>query len=201
MSTVSTSHSTYHHGSLREALIEAGLGVLEGSEDHDVSLRELAREVGVSPAAVYRHFPNKDAMLAALGQEGLAMLGRAQREAYEAAGGGGRGFAETGRAYVRFALAHPALFRLVFAHGDPASLQSDGPDPASQLLLETTVALTGADGPAAERLALQAWAIAHGVAMLMLDKRLPADEALIDRLIDTRSLFPLAQGSSSDESP
>lgn len=162
---------------------------LEGKEASDLSLRELAREVGVTPAAVYRHFPNKDALLAALGQEGLAMLGRTQRAAYKAAGGGGKGFAETGRAYVRFALAHPALFRLVFAHCDPASFKSGEPDPAGELLHESTVALTG-NGPAAERLALQAWAIAHGVAMLMLDKRIPAEDALIDRLIDVGSLFP-----------
>lgn len=194
MSTVSTSNSSYHHGALREALIEAGLRALERSEVHDISLRELAREIGVSPAAVYRHFPNKDALLAALGQEGLAMLGRAQRKAYEAAGGGGKGFAETGRAYVRFALAHPSLFRLVFAHCDPAAFKSGDSDPASELLRQSTVALTGSNGPAAERLALQAWAIAHGVAMLMLDKRLPAEAALIDRLIDTGSLFPLAKG-------
>ena len=193
MSTVSTLESPYHHGSLRKALIDAGLRALEGSEEHDLSLRELAREIGVSPAAVYRHFPGKDALLAALGHEGLVMLGTAQRAAYEAAGGGARGFTETGRAYVRFALAHPALFRLVFAHGDPKPGQSDKSDPASRLLHEATVELTGSDGPAAERLALQAWAIGHGIAMLMLDKRLPADDALIERLIDTGSLFPLAQ--------
>jgi AcrR family transcriptional regulator len=198
MSTVSTSESSYHHGALREALIEAGLRAIE-RRGQDLSLRELAREIGVSPAAVYRHFPNKDALLAALGGEGLRLLGEAQQAAYDEAGGGGAGFAATGRAYVRFALAHPALFRLVFAHGDPASIRSGGPDPAGELLHESTVALAG-EGPAAERLALQAWAIAHGVAMLMLDKRIPADEALIERLIDTRSLFQL-QGSSSEESP
>lgn len=201
MSTVSTSESSYHHGSLREALIAAGLRALEGSEDHDVSLRELAREVGVSPTAVYRHFPSKDALLAALGREGLEMLGTAQRAAYDAAGGGERGFVETGRAYVRFALAHPALFRLVFAHGEPTHLPTDKTDPASKLLRESTVALTGSEGPAAERLALQAWAIGHGIAMLMLDKRLPADDALIERLIDIGSLFALPQGSRSEESP
>lgn len=193
MSTVSTSESSYHHGSLREALIAAGLRALEGNDDHDVSLRELAREVGVSPTAVYRHFPNKDALLGALAREGLEMLGKAQRAAHDAAGGGARGFTATGRAYVRFALAHPALFRLVFAYGDPAHLPSDKTDPASRLLRDSTAELTGSDGPAAERLALQAWAIGHGIAMLMLDKRLPADEALIDRLIDTGSLFPLAE--------
>ena len=201
MSTVSTSNATYRHGSLREALMRAGMRALEGSAAHDVSLRELAREVGVSPAAVYRHFPNKDALLAALALEGLAMLGKAQRAAYDAAGGGARGFTETGRAYVRFALAHPALFRLVFAHGDPAHLPAEKNDPASQLLHDATVELTGSDGPHAHRLALQAWAIGHGIAMLMLDKRLPAEDALIERLIDTASLFPLRHGSSSDESP
>ena len=173
---------------------------LEGSESHDVSLRELAREVGVSPTAVYRHFPNKGALLAALGEAGLAMLGEAQRTAYEAAGGGSEGFAETGRAYVRFALAHPALFRLVFAHGDMAAIPSGKNDPAWNLLRRSTVELAG-DGPAAERLALQAWSIAHGLAMLMLDGRLPADDALIERLIDTGSMFPPRQGSSSEESP
>ncbi len=164
---------------------------LEGSSGLDLSLRVLARTVGVTPTAVYRHFPNKDALLAALAQEGLAMLGHAQREAYDAAGGGMDGFVETGRAYVRFALAHPALFRLVFAHGDPAHLPTDKADPASRLLHDATAELTDFDSAAAERLALQAWALGHGIAMLMLDKRLPADDGLIQRLIDSTALVPL----------
>ena len=201
MSTVSTSESAYHHGALREALIAAGLAALEGSGSYDLSLRELARDVGVSPAAVYRHFPNKDALLAALGREGLERLGAAQRVAYEAAGGGSAGFIETGRAYVRFALAHPALFRLTFAHCDPDYLPADKTDPASRLLRDATVELTGGEGSAAERLALQSWAIAHGIAMLMLDRRLPPDDALIERLIGPESLLVLPHGSSSEESP
>lgn len=166
------------------------MSVLEGSAGVELSLRELARTVGVSPTAVYRHFPNKDALLTELSREGLRILGASQRTAYDAVGGGAAGFAETGRAYVRFALAHPALFRLIFAHGDPSDFAGSEPDPARDILEEATASLTGG-GPAAERLATQAWAIAHGVAMLMLDKRLPADDALIDRLLDTRSLFPL----------
>ena len=83
---MSTSESTYHHGSLRDALIAAGMTALEGSSGLDLSLRELARTVGVSPTAVYRHFPNKDALLAALAREGLEMLGAAQRKGYDAAG-------------------------------------------------------------------------------------------------------------------
>jgi AcrR family transcriptional regulator len=195
---VSTSQIAYHHGSLHDALIAAGLSALEGASGLDLSLRELARNVGVSPAAVYRHFPNKQALLAVLSREGLAMLGAAQRAAYEGAGGGHRGFIETGRAYVRFALAHPALFRLVFAHGEPTG---DKSDPASRLLHDSTVELTGSDGPDAQRLALQAWSLGHGIAMLMLDKRLPPDDALIERLIDTDSFLAIAHGNSSDESP
>jgi AcrR family transcriptional regulator len=191
---VSTSESTYHHGSLRDALIAAGMTALEGSSGLDLSLRELARTVGVSPTAVYRHFPNKDALLAALAREGLEMLGAAQRKGYDAAGGGTAGFVETGRAYVRFALAHPALFRLVFAHGEPVP---DKSDPASELLHDATVELTGSDGPEAQRLALQAWSLGHGIAMLMLDKRIPADDALIDRLICSGSFLELGNGAQA----
>lgn len=190
---MSTSPSPYHHGALREALIEAGLRALEANHAEDaggtVSLRELAREVGVSAAAVYRHFPNKGALLAALGEAGLARLGAAQAEAMAATEDERAGFAATGRAYVRFALANPALFRLVFTHGETGADRAGKSDPASDLLKRCTAALAG-DGPAAERLALQAWSIVHGLAMLMLDGRLPADDALIDRVIDPGTLFP-----------
>ena len=188
MVTVSTSPEAYHHGALRDALIGAGLAALEGPEGAEVSLRELARQVGVSPTAVYRHFPNKQALLAALAQRGLEMLGEAQKAASDASGGS---FAEVGRAYVRFALAHPALFRLVFTHAHGGNGVPDASTLAGRLLREKTAALTGGPGPEAERLALQAWAIAHGVAMLMLDRQLPADPALIDRLLDSSTLFPV----------
>ena len=191
MVTVSTSSESYHHGDLREALIAAGLQALEGPKGQDISLRGLARSVGVSPTAVYRHFPDKRALVDALAMEGLQRLGAAQAEASEKAGGGAAGFAESGRAYVRFALAHPALFRLMFTQGDPVP-HDTGADPAGQLLVQMTRELTG-DPDRAERLALQAWSIAHGIAMLMLDGRIPADDALIERLLDTGSLFPIRE--------
>ena len=190
MLTVSTSKTearSYHHGDLRVALIEAGLATLEGSDAEAISLRELARTVGVSPTAVYRHFPDKKALLAALADAGVAWLGEAQRLASEAAGGGAAGFAATGRAYVRFALAHPALFRLSFTHGGCVAAPTQSSDAASQMLRGYAEQFGGAD---AERLTLQAWAVAHGLAMLMLDGRLPPDDALIDRVLDTKTLFP-----------
>lgn len=179
-------------------MIEAGLAALAGSDAEHLSLRELARTVGVSPTAVYRHFPDKKALLAALADAGVAWLGEAQRLASDAAGGGAAGFAATGRAYVRFALAHPALFRLAFAHGGYAAAPTQSSDAASQMLRGYAELFGGAD---AERLTLQAWAVAHGLAMLMLDGRLPPDDALIDRVLDTKTLFPAQSGKSSDASP
>ena len=190
MVTVSTSISSeraYHHGDLRSALIEAGVKALEGSDAEAISLRELARSVGVSATAVYRHFPDKKALLAALADAGVARLGEAQRLASEAAGGGAAGFAATGRAYVRFALAHPALFRLAFTHGGYAAAPTESSDEASRILRGYAEQFGGDD---AERLALQAWAVAHGLAMLMLDGRLQPDDSVIDRVLDTKTLFP-----------
>jgi len=198
MVTVSTS-KTYHHGDLRAALLEAGLAHLESGGEADISLRQLAREAGVSATAVYRHFPDKKALLAALADTGIARLGEAQRIASEAAGGGAAGFAATGRAYVRFALANPALFRLTFTHGDHAGTPINSIDAPSRMLRGYSEQFGGGD---AERLTLQAWAVAHGLAMLMLDGRLPPDDAVIDRVLDTKTLFPAQRsGSSSDESP
>ena len=188
MLTVSTSNEAYHHGNLRDALLAAGLEALEGPDGKAPSLRELARSVGVSATAVYRHFPDKQALDNALALEGLRLLGRDQLYAAERVGGGSAGFAETGRTYVRFALAHPALFRLMFTQGHPIE-DSDARDPARELLTANTRALAS-DPERAERLALQAWSIAHGIAMLMLDGRIPADDQLIVDLLDTGSLFP-----------
>lgn len=195
---MSTSNDSYHHGSLREALIKAGMDVLVGPDGEQPSLRALARDIGVSPTAVYRHFPNKDALNNALGLEGLKLLGAQQRAAAERVGGGETGFAETGRAYVRFALGNPALFRLMYLQGKPVDRGADI-DPARKLLTVNTRALSASEREA-ERMALQAWSLAHGIAMLMLHGRIPAEDDLIDYLLDMESLFP-HQGSSSEKSP
>ena len=103
----------YHHGNLREALLEAA----ERSLGHgELSLRELARDVGVSHAAPRRHFPDKQALLDALAEDGFDRLGRELDEAMTSAGGSLReqlgAFART---YVRFATEHSALLDLMFA--------------------------------------------------------------------------------------
>lgn len=194
MITVSTSHILakdnargYHHGDLRQALVAAGLAALETTDIADISLRGLARETEVSATAVYRHFPDKRALLAALAGEGLAQLGHFQQRAAQQAGG--NAFAATGRAYVRFALAHPALFRLVFTHGVSAGVEGPESGLAAEMLKRSAAVQAGGDRVATQRIAVQAWALVHGLAMLMLDGQLPADEALIDRVIDGNTLF------------
>jgi AcrR family transcriptional regulator len=193
MITVSTSKvavRTYHHGDLRAALVEAGLKALETTEFADLSLRQLAREVGVSATAVYRHFPDKQALMQALANAGIEQLGRFQQQAAADSAGNADAFAATGRAYVRWALANPALFRLTFSQCDRAGQTLFGDNLAARLLRQKAAGATGGDPEAEQRLMIQAWAVVHGLAMLMLDQQLPADDALIDRVIDSATLFP-----------
>lgn len=180
--------SSYHHGDLRAALIAHGLKLLAERNADDLSLREVARGVGVSPTAVYRHFPDKVALMAALAAQGLKQLGREQHAAFEAAGGGGGGFSATGAAYVRFAISNPALFRLIFAGTHPSV---DEPDDASRFLHQNAVALAP-PGVDAKVFALQAWSIAHGLALLMLDGQVPIDDTIIDRVVDAHWMAPRA---------
>ena len=77
----------YHHGDLRSALIEAGMHALSTHSADALSLRALAREVGVSATAVYRHFPDRDALLVALALTGFDQLAAAQQAASRAASG------------------------------------------------------------------------------------------------------------------
>ena len=186
MVTVSTSKS-YHHGDLRAALVDAGLKALESGDIGDLSLRQLAREVGVSPTAVYRHFPDKNALLEALAQAGIEQMAAWQSKA-AAATGHGDSFAATGRAYVRWALANPALFKLAFGQCNEIGPTIFGENAAARMLRDYAIEFTG-DEAAAQRLMIQAWAVVHGLAMLMLDGQLPRDDALIDQVIDAGTLF------------
>lgn len=189
MVTVSTSKS-YHHGDLRAALLEAGLKSLGSAAVEDLSLRQIARDAGVSATAVYRHFPDKRALLSAMADTGIERLAQEQQRAAEAADEADA-FAATGRAYVRFALAHPALFRLIFAYTCPPGETVFGNSMAARMLQDFSARYTASEEEA-RRLVIQAWAVVHGLAMLMLDGQLPADAALIDRVIDPQRLFNLS---------
>ncbi|MFN3749139.1 MAG: TetR/AcrR family transcriptional regulator [Sphingorhabdus sp.] len=182
----------YHHGDLRSALVQAGLEMLKTRSADEVSLREIARMVGVSATAVYRHFPDKAALLGALCDEGGRELARLQVEAMRKSGGGRPGFDAVGRAYVRFALDNPTLFRMMMTTKpavDFLDIQPDRDNSALQLLRDNISTLVPAGATPAQRriAALRAWSIVHGLAMLMLDKQVAVDETVIDAVIDSAS--------------
>lgn len=177
----------YHHGDLRRALVEEGLRALAHGSEDDLSLRAIARTVGVSATAVYRHFPDKTALLGALCVEGDRLLAEASRRAQADAGGGREGFEATGRAYVYFALDHPALFRLMMRRyrGLPGDQPAEGESAGLRLLVDNIAALAppGLSYEQRRTIALQSWSLVHGLAMLILDGIVPRDAALIEAVI------------------
>ncbi|KTE05108.1 TetR/AcrR family transcriptional regulator [Sphingopyxis sp. H115] len=173
----------YHHGDLRAAVIAAGLKRLEAGDGGELGLRALARDVGVSATALYRHFPDKEALLDALADEGLRRLGALQAQAWLKAGGGIAGFKATGTAYVRFAHDEPALFRLSFTRQMPDRKEGgDGGEVAYNLLRAGVgEALPGVKDP--DTAALHAWSLVHGLAMLVLDRRIEWDEGKVAEVV------------------
>src|SRR5690625_2896195 len=102
----------YHHGDLRRALLDAAAGLVQERRNAEASLREIARRAGVSHTAPYRHFESKEALLAAVAEEGFHQF----REVLEAAAEGKApldALHATGQAYVDFALGHPGYFRVM----------------------------------------------------------------------------------------
>jgi AcrR family transcriptional regulator len=182
----------YHHGDLRAALVDAGMALLEQRRSDDLSLREVARSAGVSATAVYRHFPDKDALMRAIAARGFGMMGAMQAKA--ALGHPGPGaFAATGTAYVKFALKHPAVFRLMFSCApprDPFSMPDSGQPAPLQMLRANAASLTppGASDEARKIIAVRAWALVHGLAVLMLDQMVEADDALIAAVIEAAQI-------------
>lgn len=181
---IESSGERYHHGDLRAALIGEGLKRLKSGGLEDVSLREIARNVGVSATAVYRHFPDKAALLGALGAAGDELLAQAFEKAMAKEKPGHDAFNAMGRAYVRFALANPSLFRLMMS---PASCRSDRYESRGREMLARGIeGLGGAKPTKAQQdvRRLRAWAIVHGLAILMLDGLAPRDERIIDQVVN-----------------
>ena len=172
---------SYHHGDLRRSLVAAATKLLDRHGPHGVTLREAARQAGVSQAAPYRHFPSKEALLAAIAAEAFVALREACVVAVQADPGDPVHRLEVvAVAYVRFAVEHPARYRLMWA---PTPRGRDHPvlaeaaratgEPLLAALRECLPAGDAAE-PAVQRLFVL-WALLHGVAGLILDEQLPHD--------------------------
>lgn len=174
----------YHHGDLRTALLDAADGLLDEGDAGAISLREVARRAGVSAPATYRHFKDKEDLLAALATRGFEAFKKALGDAISNAGDP---LAAMGQAYVRFALARPGRFRLMY--GPAIADRARYPDlqAAWKATSEgmTTALQAHATSPAASAIgSLKLWCMVHGLSQLILDGMLPGyDPELLARAI------------------
>ncbi len=179
---------TYHHGSLRRALIDAAVEVVAQHGIDALNLRELAGRAGVTTGAPYHHFASREALLKAIAEEGFAQFEVhliAGRDAAPAAAAAR--LQALGRAYISFAVAHPGYFRVMF-HGDAMASGPTEPGLRAFLLLRDAIVACQAVGAAPKGdptlLVLTAWSAVHGLATLWVDGALPFEG------IDPRELAP-----------
>ncbi len=155
---------SYHHGDLRNALLEAARALLEEGPLAELSLRAVARRAGVSHAAPYRHFPNHEALLVELATEGFVELRGEIVGAASAKGAESDRIAKIGAAYMRFVARRPALARLMFGPQLPNRERFPELGSAADAVGEEIG--TALHDPA---LGLAVWAAVHGLAMLILE--------------------------------
>lgn len=166
----------YHHGDLRRTLLEAAAASIEANGVEALSLRQLARDAGVSHAAPSRHFRDKQALLDALAEDGFnrlaASLGEATQGVATTPAAVRKRFDDLGRSYVAFALAQPTLLSLMFGlkHAPSARAELLAAGQESMVLTMRVIVAAqeiGAIGPGdPQRIALVAFAAFHGVATL-----------------------------------
>jgi AcrR family transcriptional regulator len=198
VNTKVSGRSGYHHGDLPRALVDAAIELIEEHGHEALTLRDLARRVGVSHTAPYRHFTDKRDLLAAAAEHGFADLGATTLAEFDAAPSPSEGLVALGCAYVRFAAERPVLFRLMF---DPSLDDARATLPAIKeaafgVLLGAVAAAQQAgelrDGDISE-IAITAWSMVHGLAHLVIDRGFQQRlERSVDEWVDTVTRLGLA---------
>jgi AcrR family transcriptional regulator len=162
----------YHHGDLREALIKAAMEILEERGHEALTLREVARNVGVSHAAPYHHFQDKKALFDSVAMRGFQMLKQSMERA-AAEKSPLDGLQAYGLAYTGFAQTHPALFRLMYTQvGGGKTAQGTEDGIVDDLTLDGICRALGCGREQARRINLLLWSCMHGLSMLWLDGQL-----------------------------
>jgi AcrR family transcriptional regulator len=165
--------ATYHHGDLRAALVGAAMDLLEEGGEAELSLRAVARRAGVSAAAPYRHYDDREALVSAVAAVGYRELAERLAAAHPSPSTPDE-LASAAVAYVQFALERPALFRIMF--GQPCDRDSDERVAATAAVSLYVRGIVERTFPQAdsEALATAVWALVHGLAFLHLDGKLDA---------------------------
>jgi AcrR family transcriptional regulator len=165
------SKAPYHHGDLPAACLNAAMELLEESGENALSLRAVARRAGVSPAAPYRHYADREALVSAVAALGYRELAERLAAAHPSPSTSEQ-LTRVAVAYVQFALERPALFRIMF--GEPCDRDNDeraAATAAVTLYLREIVARAFPETDA-EAMATATWALVHGLAFLHLDGKL-----------------------------
>jgi AcrR family transcriptional regulator len=203
---VNAPQSPYHHGNLKTALTDAGVGLAREGGPDAIVLREASRRAGVSHNAAYRHFADRDSLLEAVCGRCMSALARLMETRIAEVDDGGseletarRRLRACGLAYVEFALSEPGLFRTAFSvppgldYLDEDEGLGDSCLGPLEIVTAQLDALAAAGGLPPERRAyaeFTAWASVHGLAMLLLAgplRELPQSErdAALEHILDT----------------
>ena len=178
----------YHHGNLKETLLDVAEAMIAERGPAGLSLSEMARMAGVSSAAIYRHYADLDQLIGAVARRGFEDFAARLRGASAAVTPGQPGFRAMGSAYLAFARERPGAYAAMFSspvnHNDPDLVR------AGHVAFETLAGGLGAAlapvglSPAARlELAVKIWALAHGVATLTGAGRLGPDSGVVPETV------------------
>ncbi|MBO0774606.1 MAG: TetR/AcrR family transcriptional regulator [Actinobacteria bacterium] len=193
----------YHHGDLRNALLDAAEALIRERGADGWSLREASARVGVAPSAAYHHFDSRDALVRALADRVVARVGERLSGAAATAHGGQQPLIAVGREYVRWAVEDPAVARVAFAAGrtEPATRISPHPHDVLAAELDRLAAAGGLPASARPGAEFVIWAAMHGLGVLVADGlvRLDSPQA-IDREAE-RVLTAVLTGLAAEPPP
>lgn len=164
----------YHHGNLRQALVEAALDLIRDRGPTGFTLSEAAKKAGVTPAAVYRHFEGRDELIAECALQGYGIFGDLMEHAYENGQPSAlAAFERTGRAYLAFARKHPGHYVAMFESGISIQRTSELYHSATKAMRVLEKAAEGLaekipedKRPPAQMVSAHIWAMSHGVVEL-----------------------------------
>ncbi|MCH5376560.1 MAG: TetR/AcrR family transcriptional regulator [Planctomycetes bacterium] len=164
----------YHHGNLRQALIDAALDLIEAKGPTGFTLSEAAKQAGVTPAAVYRHFEGREDLIAEAARQGFEMFAELMQYAYDKGQPSAlAAFESTGRAYLAFARKHPGHYIAMFESGisvnrtpELATASAQAREVLERAAADLSQHIPPDKRPPASMFSAHIWALSHGVVEL-----------------------------------